>query len=443
MEEQEMKCRYVIPAGVWVLLLLLAPQPAAGQTLVAETTWGGTGAEFMGAVATGADGSAYAVGTSDSFAVDQFGQPTPRIFVVKFAPGGSVEWQRIWNGPTQHVRPDVAVGTDDSVFVAGLTNANNGDAVLLKFDTAGNLLWERTWGGPQNEGVSAVAAGADGSVYIAGTARDFNTGSAGLVVVKFDGGGNLVWQRISDGATGDAIAAGPDGSVYAAGSTPRDDLANFDVRIVKLTAEGDQVWQRTYSAGEVVDVRGRMAAAPDGSIVLAGAIQAEKGGFVGIDPLIVKLDQDGNLVFNRVYADAATAEAVTVAPDDGSIYVAGTTTTSGTGFQEAFVLHLQSTGKKVLDSATWGGAESFEEGLGVAVAGGTVVLGATTTTGPPYSLLEARARLSTPKSTLIADPGGMADAAGTASIVAFGVATPGGSTTYQGNFEAAVVRILR
>ena len=78
-----MKSRFVIPAGLGVLLLLLAPGGAAGQTLLTETTWGGVGAEFIGDVATAADGSAYAVGTTDSFAVDQFGTPSPRIFIVK------------------------------------------------------------------------------------------------------------------------------------------------------------------------------------------------------------------------------------------------------------------------------------------------------------------------------------------------------------------------
>jgi hypothetical protein len=253
-----MKCRFAISAAM--VLLLLAPRSAVGQTLLTETTWGGEGAEFTGAVATAADGSAYAVGTSDSFAVDQFGQPAPRIFVVKFAPGGSVAWQRIWNGPTLHHRPDVAVAADNSVFVAGSTTNNGGDAVLLKFSATGTLLWERTWGGFENDSANAVAAASDGSVYITGRATSFGP-SAGVFVLKFDGLGTLVWQKTSNGAGGDAIALGLDGSVYAASSILRDELANFDVLVVKLTSAGSEVWRRTYSAGEVVDVRGRMAAA--------------------------------------------------------------------------------------------------------------------------------------------------------------------------------------
>jgi hypothetical protein len=439
-----MKCRFVIPGCACVLLLLLVPGTAASQTLLTETTWGGAGAEFAEDVATAADGSAYAVGLTDSFAIDQFGTPAPRIFLVKFATTGSIVWQRIWNGTTIRNlgRPAVAVGADGSVFVTGTTATNGGDAVLLKYSADGALMWERTWGGSESDRGHGVAVDPDGSAYIAGTATSFGPGSAGLFVVKFDGAGTLVWQRISDNASGDAVAVGPDGSVYAAGSTPRDDFANFDILVVKLTAAGTEVWRRTYSAGEVVDARGRMAAAQDGSIVLAGAIQAEKGGIVGIDALIVKLDQDGNLVFSRVFGGGDTADAVAVAPDDGTIYVAGTTSRAGAGFQDAFVLHLQSTGKKALSAVTWGGT-GFEEGRGVAVAGGTVVLTASTTAPPPYSLLDMASKLSTPKSILALAAGAIADVAGVVGNPALGAAIPNGSTTYAGNFEAAVVRIVR
>jgi hypothetical protein len=67
--------------------------------LLTQTTWGGTGAEVATAVATAADGSAYLVGSTDSFAFDQFGQPATRMFIVKLS-NGAVVWQRIWNGPT-------------------------------------------------------------------------------------------------------------------------------------------------------------------------------------------------------------------------------------------------------------------------------------------------------------------------------------------------------
>ena len=429
-----------------ILSVAVAMCSVQGQTLLTETTWGGAGSDVAEGVASAADGSSYVAGITESFTTDQFGNPSPRIFVVKFAPDGSLAWQRIWNGTTIRGlgRPDVAVSADASVYVTGITADNGNDAVLLKFDANGTLLWERAWGGAESDESLAVATASDGSVYIAGTATSFGPSSSGLFVVKFDSAGNLVWQKISDGAAGNAVAVGPDGTVYAAGTTPRpDQIGDFDIVVLKITAAGSLVWQRTYSAGEVVDPRGRMAVGPDGSIVIAGAIQAPRQQFVDIAALIVKLTSDGALVFDKQFAGrvSETAEGVAVAADN-TIYVAGTTTSFGAGFQDAFVLHLQPTGKKILDALTWGGA-AFETGGGVAVNGGTLMLAATTSAGPPYSLLPASAKLSAPRGTLGIVEGVLASVAGLVANPAAGTTTPDGSTTFSGNVEAALVRIAR
>ena len=341
-----------------IFSIALAIGSVQSQTLLTETTWGGAGSDVAEGVASAADGSSYVVGITDSFTTDQFGNPSPKIFVVKFAPDGSLSWQRIWNGTTIRGlgRPDVAVSADGSVYVTGITADNQNDAVLLKFDANGTLLWERAWGGAASDEGLAVATASDGSVYIAGTAESFGS-STGLFVVKFDSAGNLVWQRISDGAAGNAVAVASDGSVYAAGTTPRPgQIGNFDIVVLKITAAGSLVWQRTYSAGEVVDPRGRMAAGSDGSIVMVGAIQTVSRRSADIAALIVKLTSDGALVFDKQFDGRATetGDGVAVAPDN-TIYVTGTTTSFGAGNQDAFVLHLQPTGKKLLDAFTWGG----------------------------------------------------------------------------------------
>jgi hypothetical protein len=95
-----------------------------------------------------------------------------------------------------------------------------------------------------------------------------------------------------------------------------------------------------------------------------------------------------------------------------------------------------------LAAFTWGGT-GFETGAGVAVNGGTLMLAATTTTAPPYFLLAAAARLSAPRGTLAVVEGVLADVPGVVTDLIAGAATPDGSTTFSGNFEAALVRIAR
>src|SRR5262249_53398074 len=260
------------------IALVLSSGTARAQTLLTQTTWGGAGSDTADGVAVAADGSSYVVGTSDSFAVDQFGQPSRRIFVVKFAADGSLAWQRIWNGATVIGlgRTGIAVGVGGAVYVTGVSASNGNDAVLLKFDADGGLLWERTWGGAASDDSLAVATDVDGSVYIVGSETSFGPSSFGLFVVKFDAAGTLLWQKFFDGAEGSAIAVGPDRSVYAAGTIARDQLGNFDLLVLKITPSGSLVWQRQYSAGNVADARGGMTVAADGSAFIAGALQAQK-----------------------------------------------------------------------------------------------------------------------------------------------------------------------
>jgi hypothetical protein len=434
-------------ACVALMWVAFATATAQAQTLLSETTWGGNGSDVSEGVAVASDGASYVVGITDSFTTDQFGNPSPRIFLVKFAADGSLVWQRIWNGTTVRGlgRTGVALGAGDSVYVTSVSTNNGNDAVLLKFDVNGTLLWERTWGGPDSDTSLAVAAAPDGSAYIAGTATSFGPSSLSLFVVKFDSLGNLVWQRISDGAEGNAVAVGPDGSVYAAGTTPRPGMiGNFDLLVLKITSDGNLVWQRTYASGEVVDPRGGMTVATDGSVYMAGAIQTVKANRADIAALIVKLSTDGDLLFDKQFdgRGGETGTGVAVAPDDGTLYVAGTTTSFGAGSQDAFVLHLLPTGKKLLDAVTWGGT-GFEEGAGVGVIAGTVALAATTTNPPPYSLLAASARLSAARGTLAIGAGDLIIPAGTSADPAAGTATPTGTTVFGGNFEAALVRIAR
>jgi hypothetical protein len=429
----------MLPAAFALLLLMLTARTVQGQALLSQTTWGAAGSDVANGVAAAADGSAFVTGITDSFTVDEFGTPSPRIFLVRFAPNGSLDWQRIANAPTFNggfQGPVVALGASNSVYVTGSTVLNGGDAILLKFDTLGNFLWERTWGGAEADQGNGVATAADGSVYVAGTAANF----ASFFVLKFDAAGTLLWQKIWDGASGMAIAVAPDGSVYASGASPRPNaIGDFDVIVLKITPAGSLVWARTYSAGFVVDPRGGMTVAPDGSVYIAGAIQAPKMGIVDLAVLLVKMDPSGNLLFDREWGGkSGDAAAGVAAAADGSVYLSGASSSFGAG-GDAFVLHILANGKAA-SAVTWGGT-GFDSGGGVAVTGGAVLLAATTTTPPPYSLVSASKKVSGVKGTVAVPAGNLADGVNTAADPGAGATPVAGSTVYGGNFEAALVRI--
>jgi len=447
--------RNCVSSGAVVLLLGVLAGSAHGQSAVlSETTWGGVGVDASSGVVVAVDGSSYVTGITDSFTVNQFGSPSAKIFLVKFTAGGSIAWQRIWNGDTVRIGirgPAVALDagglpadpSDDSIYVTGLTTSGGNDAVLLKFNALGNLVWQRSWGGLAGEESNAVATASDGSVYIAGQTFSFGASGAGLFVVKFDAAGTMIWQKVWDGSAGvGALAVATDGSLYAAGTASRGgSLGQFDLIALKITPAGALTWQRAYTAGDVADPRGGMAVASDGSVYIAGALQAPKMGFVPISALIVRLSAAGTLLFDGQWAGRTGSEEATgiAAAPDGSVYFAGTTSSSGAGFQDAFVVHLLPSGK-VAGAATWGGT-GFDEGAGMAVAADGSVRLAAIAQAPPYSLLTASKRISNVKGTLAAATATFGDAFGTAADPADVATTPAGSTTFAGNVDAALVRL--
>ena len=82
--------RGMLPAVFALLLLILTARAVQGQTLLSQTTWGAAGSDVANGVAVAPDGSVFVTGITDSFTVDQFGTPSPRIFLIRFAPNGSL-----------------------------------------------------------------------------------------------------------------------------------------------------------------------------------------------------------------------------------------------------------------------------------------------------------------------------------------------------------------
>jgi uncharacterized delta-60 repeat protein len=396
--------------GLVILLATAAPAPAA--TLVSETTWGGPASEVVGDAAVAPDGSTYVAGFTTSF-----GTSTPTIFVIKFAAAdGSLSWQRTWEAPVQFGTDqanDVAVAADGSVYVTGSTQ---GDAVLLKLSSDGELLWQRRWGGSGNESGEAVAVAGDGSIYVVGGTSSFGSH---LFVLKFAPDGALAWQKIREGGTAQGVAVRADGTIAVAGVAGRAEVpGEFDVVVLTLTDAGALVWQRAYSAAEVADARGGVAVGADGSIHVAGAIQAS-GRKVIVDALLVKFAPDGSLVWDRAWGGRSgdVSSGVAVAADGTALW-SGDSNSYGVGSDDAFLLHMSADGRAI-DSNTWGGP-GIDHGDGVAVGPtGTISLAATAETAP-FSFLGAPAKTSRPRGIVTTPTAPLADASGA-------VADPGGT----------------
>ena len=421
-----------------VLALTAAPAFAQSATLVSQTIWGTAGHESTDGIAVGPDGSTYLTG------IHSLVGPPLKIFLVKFAPNGSIAWQQTWDGPDPFFdsRPsDVAVSPDGTaVYVTGTAFISPNLPVLLKFNAAdGSLVWAKSWGG--NGFPQGVAVDTDGSIYVSGnnnTSDDIH-----VFVTRFASDGSVVWHRKWHGATsGGDVALDGAGSVYVVGESlvPGSDIFAFQISLLKLDTAGTSIWQRTVAEGEQLDARGGVTVAPDGSIYVAGA--RLDGRDFAFDALVVKFAPDGTLLWNRTWGGRGHDEAGGVAiRSDGAVFITGTTNSSSSS-DDAFYLQLAPAGGRAEDAALWGEPDTHtERGDAIAInPAGDAVIGATVL-DPPYVFRKASTRTARLK-VVVGDPGVPVVAVDVVAVDAGGTVEPiAGTTNDDPGFDSAVVVI--
>ncbi|MCL2041236.1 MAG: T9SS type A sorting domain-containing protein [Bacteroidales bacterium] len=290
--------------------------------------------------------------------------------IVKYDYDGNVLWKKNFGGMAWDEFYGVTT-VSDGVVAVGLSqkesfnsagdwadeNSNVGyaDAIIVKYNNNGDVVWKKHFGGFGDGGTyvsggdfyNAVTAVSDGIVAVGYSRGDcFGTGDwfgvAGkgdddAIIVKYDNNGNVMWKKNFGGSSIEeyyAVTAVTDG-IVAAGYSVQDSFGNGDwigvtgkggndAIIVKYDNDGNVLWKKNFGGGfgETLSTRSEdmfigLSTVPDG-IVAAGhsAILPEGGtgdwegvaGNGGIDAIIVKYDNDGNVLWKKHFGGSGTVE---------------------------------------------------------------------------------------------------------------------------------------
>ena len=252
--------------------------------------------------------------------------------------------------------------TSDGGYIAtGNTNsfgAGSQDIWLIKIDGERNVTWQKTYGGSAYDYANSVQQTADGGYIIAGSTESFGVASEDVWVLKLDGNGDVVWQKTYGGDANydyaNSIQQTADGGYIVAGFTTSFGEGNGDAWVLKLDGNGDVVWQKTYG-GSGTDFAYFVQQTAEGGYIVAGFTRSfgESNG----DAWLLKLDQDGNVTWQKAYGSTGTESANSIQQtSDGGYIVAGTTTTFSTGPRDAWLLKLDQDGN-VTWQKTYGGID--------------------------------------------------------------------------------------
>ncbi|MEW5816145.1 MAG: hypothetical protein AB1798_12220, partial [Spirochaetota bacterium] len=214
---------------------------------------------------------------------------------------------------------------------------------------------------------------------VAGDTGTDSAGQSDFLIIKLNDSGNEIWKKTFGGTgfeTALIVEQTTDGGYILAGGVQArtDATADLNVWILKLDDNGNIVWEKTYGGDKDDRVHSGQQTS-DGGYIFAGG----KG---DADFWVFKLDSTGNLNWEKTYGGTESEMANSIQEtDDGGYIVAGSTWSYGEGLYDVWVLKIDIYGNEAW-SKSYGGA-NHDQAYSVRQTfdGGYVVVGYTKSFG--------------------------------------------------------------
>ncbi len=237
-----------------------------------------------------------------------FGNGYHDIFLLKFEPGGKLDWARNIGSDTLDNGLSVAcvrgggavvVGSFNKRLLgedSGIVTSGKRDILIASFDSLGNQRWVRRAGGPDEDYCTAVAVDMYGNVLIGGRIDGAATFGDTIVtpaistsgyIACYDSAGKFQWVFAPGGQQAGethGLAIMPDGTILAAGEfwwtmhDGTDSLPSFgqsDASLIHLDEKGGRISWR-HDGCSLLDAARGVAVSPDGQVFTSGWTDAHR-----------------------------------------------------------------------------------------------------------------------------------------------------------------------
>jgi len=237
--------------------------------------------------------------------------------------------------------------------------------------------WARTIGGTGVDTFTSTLRTGDGGYLFGGHTTSFGAGGRDAWLVKTDASGDIVWQRTYGGAGNDTLAdmdvTEGEGIVFV-GSTESFGAGGLDVWCVRLDADGNLVWQNTYGSKNE-EWALCVERAPDGGFIVGGVLRdpSQRNAWC------LKLDALGIVVWQKAFL-ASTLDGVRDmrATADGGVILVGNTDDA---LCDVWCIRLDSIGNVAWQQAYTGSGSDVVDAVDATDDGGYVFAGYTDSFG--------------------------------------------------------------
>ena len=282
------------------------------------------------------------------------------VAVIKLDENGNERWSKTFGGSYGDWGYSIIEASEGGYALTGKTGS--GDNVwVIRMDADGNEIWNKTFTGPYNDfdsGYSIIET-SDGSFLLTGESERVHpiTGKGDVWVIKLDADGNEIWNKVFGGSyneEGWSIIEASDGDYVIAGYKAESSVGGYKVWVIKLDTDGNEVWNKTFGGSSALAYS--IIEDSSGAFVLSGTTASSGGS--GNDALVIKLDYNGNEIWSKAYDKLYSDSGYSIIQaSDGSYVLAGKTSTSTSNLaaNDVWVISIDSNGNALWDK-TFGGS---------------------------------------------------------------------------------------
>ena len=315
----------------------------------------------------------------------------PLLFLFTLTLTAQVEWARNYGGSGEDVATSIQQTSEGGYIVAGYTTSqdignNYGltDFWVLKLNENGDSLWQRNYGGYADDYAFSIQCTSDGGYIVAGS--NYSLDSLNNVgnhwILKLSENGDSLWQKNYGTFQGvaNSIIQTNDGGYITAG------YGGGDFLILKLDEVGDSVWVKFYGTN-LNDVAYSVQQTVDGEYVVAGTIWGAGGDVEGnsygiFDYWVIKLDEEGNLVWEKNYGGSEHDWAYSIQhTNEGGYVVAGKSSSNDSivggnyGSDDFWIVKLDDEGSLVWEENYGGSSSDVPTSVHQTTDGGYIIAG--------------------------------------------------------------------